>query len=236
MADLTLLDNPVWNALTTLHQPLGVARGLAARYAEDISPLASLAEPTAQALADLTALVPAGRAIGLVTPMAVDTLIQEGPADAWQVLRAREIDQMVCETLVAPPTSATGPLLTLGVDDVPDMVDLATRTEPGPFLPGTIRMGVYSGLRSEDGRLMAMSGQRMHLPGLQEVSAVCTDPDFRGRGLAQALVGAVAASIVAAGKTPFLHVKTENGSAKTVYERLGFRVRRSMHFTVLRRT
>jgi predicted GNAT family acetyltransferase len=139
---------------------------------------------------------------------------------------------MVCEALAPQPAT---PLLRLAPDDVPDMVDLAKRTEPGPFLHGTIRMGAYFGLRSPEGRLMAMTGQRMHLPGLREISAVCTDPDFRGRGLALALVSAVATGIVAGGETPFLHVKTENEGAKRVYEKLGFRVRRSVHFIVLRR-
>ncbi|WP_049973764.1 GNAT family N-acetyltransferase [Azospirillum sp. B4] len=227
MADLTLLDNPVWNALATAHQELGQVHGLAARYQEDISPLAGLAEPTPAALADLAALVPSGRGIGLVSPVALDF-----PTDDWQVLRAREIDQMVCEVLSPVPPV---PVLRLTADDVPDMVDLAQRTEPGPFLDGTIRMGAYFGLRSGDGRLMAMTGQRMRLPGLREVSAVCTDPDFRGRGLALALVSAVAAGINAEGEMPFLHVKTENDGAKRVYEKLGFRVRRSVSFAVLRR-
>lgn len=227
MADLSLLDNPVWNALTTAHRSLGQVHGLAARYQDDISPLAGLGEPSPPALADLAALVPAGRGIGLVSPAALDI-----PADDWQVLRAREVDQMVCETLTPQPAI---PLIRLTTDDVPDMVDLAKRTEPGPFLDGTIRMGAYFGLRSPDGQLMAMTGQRMRLPGLREVSAVCTDPDFRGRGLALALVSAVAAGIVAEGDTPFLHVKTENEGAKRVYEKLGFRVRRAVHFIVLRR-
>ncbi|MEA1651295.1 GNAT family N-acetyltransferase [Nitrospirillum sp. BR 11164] len=232
VADLTLLDNPVWNAVTSAHRPLGQVRGLAARYQDDISPLAGLAEPTAAALADLAALVPSGRGVGVVSPVALDISATDWPTRDWQVLRAREVDQMVCETLTPQPTVS---LIRLTTDDVPDMVDLAKRTEPGPFLDGTIRMGAYFGLRGDDGRLMAMTGQRMRLPGLREVSAVCTDPDFRGRGLALALVGAVAAGIVAEGETPFLHVKTENEGAKRVYEKLGFRVRRAVHFIVLRR-
>ncbi|WP_040847868.1 GNAT family N-acetyltransferase, partial [Nitrospirillum viridazoti] len=170
--------------------------------------------------------------VGVVSPAALDI-----PAGDWQVLRAREIDQMVYEALAPQPTAPrpATPLIRLTAADVPDMVDLAKRTEPGPFLDGTIRMGAYYGLRSPDGRLMAMTGQRMRLPGLREVSAVCTDPDFRGRGLALALVSAVAAGITAESETPFLHVKTENEGAKRVYEKLGFRVRRAVHFIVLRR-
>jgi predicted GNAT family acetyltransferase len=44
----------------------------------------------------------------------------------------------------------------------------------------------------------------------------------------------LANEIIADGKMPFLHVKTENASAKHLYEKLGFRVRRAMHFNVIR--
>ena len=57
-----------------------------------------------------------------------------------------------------------------------------TLTRPGPFLSRTLRLGSFVGVR-EDGRLIAMAGERMKLPGLTEVSGVCTHPDFRGRGV-----------------------------------------------------
>ena len=82
------------------------------------------------------------------------------------------------------------PIVTLGLDDVPDMLDLVDRTEPGPFTPKTIELGTYLGVRV-DGALIAMAGERMRPPGYTEVSAVCTDPAFRGQGLAAYLVDAV---------------------------------------------
>ena len=118
--------------------------------------------------------------------------------------------------------------------DAPEMLELATATEPGPFRAGTIGMGRYFGLRAEDGRLMAMTGERMRLDRLTEVSAVCTWPEFRGRGLAKALVSYVAGLIVAEGRVPFLHVKTENAAAISLYERLGFSARQQLDFTVVR--
>jgi hypothetical protein len=36
--------------------------------------------------------------------------------------------------------------------DVPEMRELATATEPGPFLPQTIQMGSYFGMHASDGR------------------------------------------------------------------------------------
>ncbi len=114
------------------------------------------------------------------------------------------------------------------------MVALATATEPGPFRAGTIGMGRYFGLKTDDGRLMAMAGERMRLDGFVEVSAVCTWPEFRGRGLAKTLVSAVAAMIAAEGSVPFLHVKTENEGAIALYEKLGFRKRARLVFKVMK--
>ncbi|MBN9308687.1 GNAT family N-acetyltransferase, partial [Devosia sp.] len=86
-----------------------------------------------------------------------------------------------------------------------------------------------------DGRLMAMAGERMRMDGLTEVSAVCTWPEFRGRGLAATLVSFVAAQIAREGRTPFLHVKQENAGAKSIYERLGFRICRQIIFRLVKR-
>jgi CRISPR-associated endonuclease/helicase Cas3 len=49
---------------------------------------------------------------------------------------------------------------------------------------------------------------------------------------ARALTTFLAARILAAGKIPFLHVKSENG-AKVVYQKIGFRLRAAIYLTVL---
>jgi predicted GNAT family acetyltransferase len=143
------------------------------------------------------------------------------------------MEQMVCDA--PPPVSEHASIIeTLGADDVPEMVALAKLTEPGPFREGTIRLGGYRGIR-ENGRLVAMSGQRLSLTGFTEVSAVCTHPDFRGRGYANALVSAVAHGIYARGETPFLGVRQDNINAIRVYEKLGFRICATQYVTVVKR-
>ena len=219
------LDNPIWNALTSAHRPMARINGLAARYPTDVSPLTGLAELTPQAFEDLKALVGADEQVALFTTAPVEV-----PGD-WQVVKARYIDQMVC---VEPPPVSGESFVTLGPDDVPDMLALTALTEPGPFAARTHEMGHYVGVRSTDGRLAAMAGQRLGLADCTEISAVCTDPDFQGRGYAKALVAYQAARILGEGKTAFLHVKTENG-AKVVYEKLGFRVRRAIQYSVIAR-
>jgi predicted GNAT family acetyltransferase len=237
------LDNPVWNALggtgtsaeasstgsSCTHAAMALRNGLAARYSRDVSPLAGLREPSAQAFGDLRAMVELDEEVWLLTPDPLPL-----PPE-WEVVRARYIDQMV---YAGPqPVQAVAhawPLLALGAGDVPDMIALAAETKPGPFVQKTIAMGRYLGVRSADGSLAAMSGTRMALDGYTEISAVCTSPEARGAGHARALMQSLMAQIQASGKTPFLHVKTENG-AKQVYEKLGFAVRRQIYFSVIRR-
>ncbi len=101
------------------------------------------------------------------------------------------------------------------------MLALAAATEPGPFATRTHELGRFIGVRV-DGNLVAMAGERFVLPGMTEVSAVCTDPAYRGRGWAAALTAEVARGIIARGETPFLHVVESNTTARAVYERIGF--------------
>jgi len=120
----------------------------------------------------------------------------------------------------------------LGAADVPEMLELTTRTKPGPFLPRTFELGTYLGIRRE-GRLVAMAGERRHPAGWTEISAVCTDEAWRGQGLAARLTRAVGAGIRARGEVPFLHALTTN-AAIGLYEELGFRHRLAVLFAVVR--
>jgi GNAT superfamily N-acetyltransferase len=217
------LDNPIWFALTTEHQTLARSHGLARRYPPDVSPLAALLQPTTDAFADLRQLVSPGEHVALFTASPPDV------PGGWQIDRSRWIDQMICEASPIPPPVAPLPL---GTTDVPEMLELTAATEPGPFSRQTIQMGSYFGIRAGDGRLVAMAGERLRSTVFTEISAVCTHPEFRGRGYAQALTMFLAAQIQAAGKIPFLHVKSEN-SAKVVYQKIGFRVHAAIYLTVI---
>jgi predicted GNAT family acetyltransferase len=186
-----------------------------------------LREPTAQAFEELRALAAPDEGVALVTREVLAI------PDGWDVLLTRFIDQMVHtrEPVAAPAETPAR----LGDADIPDMLALTAFTKPGPFAGRTIRMGRYYGLRSPEGRLMAMAGERMTSSDFTEISAVCTHPDFAGRGLARILVSHVLAQLLAEGKQPILHVKAENDGAKRLYERLGFRLNGAMSFVVMRR-
>lgn len=225
MTDYSPLDNPAWSSLAAGHKDMARTHGLAARYPSDISPIAAIHEPSPQAFADLRALTAPGEIVGLVTAFEVNI-----PSD-WEVVLDRMIDQMVCENFRA---AADVTPLRLSEKDVPEMIALTKLTQPGPFEHGTIGMGKYLGLRDTDGALMAMAGQRMSLADFREISAVCTNPAHQGKGYAGRLMTILAREIIAEGKMPFLHVKTENASAKHLYAKLGFRLREAMHFTVFK--
>ena len=91
-------------------------------------------------------------------------------------------------------------------------------------------LGIYVG-----GSLAAMAGERMRPDGHQEISAVCTNPSYTGRGYAQRLVAALNNDILDRGAQPFLHVSHENVRAKALYEHMGFRRRTDIPLRALRR-
>jgi len=223
---LEVLDNPVWWALSERHRALAQSTDLASRYPANVSPFVAMRTLTPEAFSELLRLVPAGDTVALLSTAPIDV------PEPWQTLRSRTIEQMVCSELLDTTTIQTP--RTLGDSDVPEMLALTAATEPGPFLPETIRMGHYVGIRSAEGRLAAMAGERLSLDRFTEISAVCTDPDFRGHGYGLALVRYLTDRILRQGRVAFLHVKNEN-RAKALYERIGFQVRRAMVLTVFAR-
>ena len=114
------------------------------------------------------------------------------------------------------------------------MLSLVALTHPGPFRPRTHTLGTYLGIHVE-GRLAAMAGQRMHLPGWREVSAVCTHPAVQGRGYTRTLIARLVAAIRDEGLTPFLHVEESNVRAQEVYAALGFVERKRLPLLVIER-
>lgn len=147
------------------------------------------------------------------------------------MIQKGQATQMICEDLksVAPMN-----MVNLTADDVPEMLDLVALAKPGPFLSRTIEMGQYFGLWQDD-KLAAMAGERLHLTGYCEISAVCTHPDYSGRGYASALTTMVAEGIMARQELPFLHLSPTNDVAMRLYKKLGFRLRNVIQLTMLQR-
>jgi GNAT superfamily N-acetyltransferase len=205
------LDNPVLASLTGPHQHFAERHGQAVRYLPDVSPFLAIASPSAWP-----------DAAALAGPGAVVVLAGAGrpPAD-WELLEEIPGVRMVAEEVAAAPAREAVRLTTA---DVPEMLDLVARTEPGPFRKRTIELGTYLGIRRE-GRLVAMAGERLRPPGWTEISAVCTDEDYRGQGLATTLVLALVHEIRGRGEQALLHASAANKTAVRLYERMGFRLR-----------
>ncbi|MFF4271799.1 GNAT family N-acetyltransferase [Streptomyces sp. NPDC001536] len=210
-----LLDNPVWAALDGPHAAFAERVGRAARYPADVYAFAALADP-----ADPAAWTDLHTLLGPATTARIKGV--ETVPDGWDVVGGGQGVQLVDTRLRAEPAPEA---VRLGPDDVPDILDLVARTRPGPFLARTVHLGTYLGIRHR-GRLVALAGERLHLPGWTEISAVCTDPAHRGRGLGTRLVRAVAAGIRERGETPFLHAAANNATAIRLYESIGFTLRR----------
>lgn len=219
-----ILDNSAWAALTGPQATWAEISGSARRFPLDVSPFCAIADQAdPQCWADLAKLVGSGgRAVLNGKEIHV-------PPD-WEELGGGVGKQMIGEQVFGQVDEGA---IELGLDDVPEMLDLILRTEPGPFLPRTVELGGYLGFRI-DGKLVAMAGRRLHPPGWVEISAVCTDPAYRGKGMAGRLVMAVAAGIRAEGEVPFLHVSETNENAIKLYEKLGFTIRSRGMFKFLR--
>ncbi|MGW3264808.1 GNAT family N-acetyltransferase [Streptomyces sp. NPDC001056] len=219
-----VLDNPALASLAGPHARFAERHGRVLRYPLDVSPWLALPdEPEARDWADLAALAGPGVEVPL------NGYCGEVPED-WEITFHMGGVQLVDDGLAAAPDAEA---VRLGPADVPEMLDLVGRTRPGPFLPRTVELGTYLGIR-RGGALVAMAGERLRPPGWTEISAVCTDPAFRGQGLAGRLILAVAHGIRERGETPFLHTSARNTNAIRLYESLGFRLRRTTSFLTAR--
>jgi predicted GNAT family acetyltransferase len=223
---LNILNNPIWTALTTRQTHLAEGDHLARRFPVEVTALAALKQPSAEAFESLARITNGdGAALFFSEPVAIPV--------GWKTIHTSNLVQMVCESLTPGRQENSARIEELTAEDSDEMLALTRLTNPGPFGKRTTELGRYVGIHQQ-GRLAAMAGERQRLPGYTEVSAVCTHPDFQGRGYAQLLTSAVAAHIVDRGEIPFLHVRQDNGGAIRIYEKLGFKTRAIFPFYVLR--
>ena len=207
------LDRPIWHALCGRQAGFAVGAGLARRFRADVSPFIACVDDSPEALAEVAPLLALGETA---------LFLQRGSVPLPPGTRAVESGKGV--QMVAWDYAASDPpagIVALGESDAAEMLALTTLTQPGPFRARTHELSQFWGVK-EDGRLLAMAGERLKLPGMSEVSGVCSHPEARGRGLAALLSRHVASEIIRRGEVPFLHAYAGNDGAIRLYEKLGF--------------
>jgi ribosomal protein S18 acetylase RimI-like enzyme len=219
------LDNPAWSALTTHQAQIALVEGMARRFPPEMAVHGALALPMPQAWQSMARLAKVPVALFSSAPLA--------PPSGWTVTRDVELFEMVHENTgaVAESQDLGLPIADLNEADLPEMSALYEATRPERKLCQRIlKLGGFVGVRAE-GKLVAMAGLRMHLPGFREITKVATLPGFEGRGYATALVATLVQRIRERKECPFLTVHTDNLRAVEIYRRLGFRERIRLHST-----
>jgi ribosomal protein S18 acetylase RimI-like enzyme len=220
------LDNPFWSSLRSRHRALAQCSGDVARYPAEFAPFLGVARDDSHVDEALAALVAAKEAVYLIG------VAPQAPP-GWILEAFRPLAQMQCASRLAP---VAGPeIMALGDAQRADVLALTALVYPHYFRRRTMDMGRYFGIY-QGSRLAAMIGERLGTDTCQEVSAVCTHPDFAGRGYARRLIAFLTNDIHDRGLLPFLHVSHENAPAKMLYEQMGYTHRRDIGFWSLRRS
>ena len=220
------LDNPFWSSLQTLHRALALQEGEAARYPPEFAPFLGVARADADTDGALASLVAVGEGVLLlgVAPARVP--------DGFELEAFADLAQMTC---AQPLEVIDGPeVIELSEAHREDVLALTALVYPHYFRARTMALGRYLGIYQE-GRLAAMIGERLGTHATREVSAICTHPDYNGRGYARRLTAMLTNDLLAHGNLPFLHVSHQNPRALQLYERLGYRHRRDIGFWSLQR-
>lgn len=220
------LDNPFWSSLHSIHRGLAISSSDdAARYPPQFAPFLGVARADVDADKAIAPLLAADEAVLLLG-------VLPKLSDAWKLETFRSLAQMIRDEPLDVPD---GPeIIALDESHRADVLALVALVYPHYFRPRTMELGRYFGVYV-DGRLAAMIGERLGTETHTEMSAICTHPDFTGRGYARRLTAFLTNDTRARGRTPFLHVSYENAHAKSLYERIGYRLRRDIPFWSLRR-
>jgi predicted GNAT family acetyltransferase len=209
-----LFANPTWHALGSRHRKFAKCAGDACRYPADVGPLAAIRAPGVEPMLQLSSLLKAGESVWIIGKEYAEVagLVREETLECLQMVLPDDVEVPDTETQIVKLSNA----------NAGEMVALTTLAFPGFFRQRTCEMGSYYGVRSPSGELIAMGGERLKLEGFTEISAVCTHPDFRGRGLAAAIIWLVVREHRKEGVVSWLHVASTNRRAQELYLRMGF--------------
>jgi GNAT superfamily N-acetyltransferase len=216
--DTAALDNPVWSALNGPHRERAQRFGELRWYPSSIAPFVAMT--SAEIVPDLES----AHRHGLGDQAYFVGVCPNSLTEGWRIVSRSQILQLF-PGADQPEIEDAGRVL--GPADRVAMRELTRIAFPDFFRERTPELGLYLGIHEGD-KLIAMAGERLALPGLQEISGVCTHPDFGGRGHARRLTQALMARHRRRGVGSFLHVSEGNTGARRLYESMGFVVRASL--------
>ena len=223
-----LLDNPVWEALSSVDSHFNSGTDTLKFYPETMSPFVGLQNWDESDLQTLITTLPSNRSFSIMK------VNEPRLPSQFQIIFSLPLFQLVCLDF-KPYSNPSHTIQKLESKDIPQMLELTAKTKPGPFYEKTIDFGNYLGIYSGD-TLISMAGERLHLNGYTEVSAICTHPDYLGKNYASGLTSMVCQTIIENKNTPFLHVRQDNVRAIEMYKRLGFQIRAEVYFAVIKKS
>ncbi len=225
LPDYNKLDNPAWHALTEKHAAFATGTNVFKRYKPEIVLFAGFPSASMNISAEFD------KAIGISESF---FLFDKFPTLAPNYIIETTVEclQMVCTKPL--PVHFKEDIVQLSLANEDEMFGLISEVFPGYYQQQTYRMGNYYGI-FKNGRLIAMAGERLCIDGLTEISAVATQPAFTGRGYAQQLMAYINQLHVNNGIVSFLHTGSNNARAISIYEMLGYKKRRIINVTKIRR-
>ncbi|RYG06031.1 MAG: GNAT family N-acetyltransferase [Chitinophagaceae bacterium] len=227
-----VLENPIWHALNSGNSKISEGNSNVRYFPAPITTFVGLKEFTAANFLLLSQMLEG-------SCVRATFVWGEVPDTApWSISAVIECHQMILKDEVIIGRISTdlagSSIKPLGLQNVSEMLALTRLSNPGHFTERTVELGNYFGMYEGD-LLVGMAGYRLQLDEYTEISAVCTHPGYFGKGIAKALVSHQVNCIRAAGKTPVLHVKTDNQPALKLYESLGFVITGQMKVIIFRK-
>ncbi len=224
-----ILDKPIWWALHDDCKHLGQGSDQVKIFHPEVAPFAAVSSDTTDNFQGLYERIQNEQVVVMFSPK------QDLDPAPLNIIANIPGIQMVFEGKVeaSEPESLTE-IVELGEAQIPEMLALSQIAQPGPFSKRTIEFGGYNGIYRVE-NLVAMLGERLRTGQFTEISAVCTHPDYAGKGFARKLLTHIVGKITAEGRVPYLHVRLDNTGAIELYRKLGFVKRSDMNFYVLKK-
>lgn len=213
------LDNPVWHSLNETHAGFSINYDNLKCYQPDYCPFGGYnpGNSISNYLEEYAALI--------------DNFFIVGEKPDFPLILELK-NELVCLQMTIdrqPKTPLNENIIRLNGVYEQELFELVNLVQPGYFRRKTVLLGDYYGI-FKNNVLVSVTGERMKMNELTEISAVVTHPGHVGKGYAKQLMAYVINKIVEENKLPFLHVAETNTGAIHLYQKMGFTTRRKISF------